>query len=320
MEKKQTSFVVKIDDAQRLKLESLLQEKGWDFAEAPYAHWKVSGPKINLVAYCSGKLTIQGGNAAEFVEFTLEPEILGALLNAGGGNTAPADVDRSPHGGIDESGKGDFFGPLAVACVFSGGEVAEQLAAAGVCDSKMISSDRKIYDLEKQIKAICGDRCNVLLLRNNTYNRLYRQIGNLNRLLAWGHARVMENVLNLHPECPRMISDQFAREEVMRRALLEKGRQITFEQFTKAERDVAVAAASILARAAFIRQMDAMSEELGVKLIRGAGPQVRQAAVQLVEKHGPDVLEQCAKVHFKTYNEVLGLPVEEKPPWKNSLF
>ena len=197
---------------------------------------------------------------------------------------------------------------------------AEQLAAAGVCDSKMISSDRKIYDLEKQIKAICGDRCNVLLLRNNTYNRLYRQIGNLNRLLAWGHARVMENVLNLHPECPRMISDQFAREEVMRRALLEKGRQITFEQFTKAERDVAVAAASILARAAFIRQMDAMSEELGVKLIRGAGPQVRQAAVQLVEKHGPDVLEQCAKVHFKTYNEVLGLPVEEKPPWKNSLF
>ena len=150
MEKKQTSFVVKIDDAQRLKLESLLQEKGWDFAEAPYAHWKVSGPKINLVAYCSGKLTIQGGNAAEFVEFTLEPEILGALLNAGGGSTAPADVDRSPHGGIDESGKGDFFGPLAVACVFSGGEVAEQLAAAGVCDSKMISSDRKIYDLEKR--------------------------------------------------------------------------------------------------------------------------------------------------------------------------
>ena len=311
MEKKQTSFVVKIDDDQRRRLEAVLQEKGWDFSEAPYAHWKVSGPKINLVAYCSGKLTVQGGNAAEFVEFTLEPEILGALLDAGGGSSALAELDKTPHGGVDESGKGDFFGPLVVACVYSGGEVAERLAAAGVCDSKMISSDRKIYDLEKQIKGICGDRCSVLLLRNNTYNRLYRQIGNLNRLLAWGHARVMENILNVHPDCPRMLSDQFAREDVMRRALLEKGRQITFEQHTKAESDVAVAAASILARAAFIRQMDAMSQELGVKLIRGAGPQVRQAAKQLVEKHGADVLEQCAKVHFKTYNEVLGLPLEE---------
>ena len=160
MEKKQTSFVVKIDDAQRLKLDSLLQEKGWDFAEAPYAHWKVSGPKINLVAYCSGKLTIQGGNAAEFVEFTLEPEILGALLNAGGGSTAPADVDRSPHGGIDESGKGDFFGPLAVACVFSGGEVAEQLAAAGIPAGLVRMScglehkDDLIADIKQALEAI----------------------------------------------------------------------------------------------------------------------------------------------------------------------
>ena len=113
------------------------------------------------------------------------------------------------------------------------------------------------------------------------------------------------------PAALQELSDQFAREDVMRRALLEKGRTITFEQHTKAESDVAVAAASILARAAFIRQMDAMSQELGVKLVRGAGPQVRQAAMQLVEKHGPDVLEQCAKVHFKTYNEVLGLPMEE---------
>ena len=144
MEKKQTSFVVKIDENQRRRLEAVLQEKGWDFSEAPYAHWKVSGPKINLVAYCSGKLTVQGGNAAEFVEFTLEPEILGALLDAGGGSTALADLDKTPHGGVDESGKGDFFGPLVVACVYSGGEVAERLAAAGVCDSKMISSDRKI--------------------------------------------------------------------------------------------------------------------------------------------------------------------------------
>ena len=309
MEKKQTSFVVKLDDGQRTRLEEVLRANGWDFAEAPYAHWRVSGPKISLVAYTSGKLTVQGANAAEFVEFTLEPEILGGLLNAGGGS-ALANLDTAPHGGIDESGKGDFFGPLVVAGVFSEGELAENLAAIGVCDSKMISGDRKIYELEKKIRALCGDRCSVLLLRNPTYNRLYGQIGNLNRLLAWGHARVIENLLTAHPECPRMLSDQFAREDVMRRAFMERGRSIRFEQHPRAESDVAVAAASILARAAFIREMDALGRDLGVPLMRGAGPQVSEVARKLVAEKGPEVLETCAKTHFKTYREVLGLPEE----------
>ena len=309
MEKKQTSFVAKLDDVQRARLEAVLRAKSWDFSDAPYAHWRVSGPKISLVAYTSGKLTVQGANAAEFVEFTLEPEILGGLLNAGGGN-ALAELDTTPHGGIDESGKGDFFGPLVVAGVFSEGGLAEKLAEIGVCDSKMISGDRKIYELEKKIRALCGDRCSVLLLRNATYNRLYRQIGNLNRLLAWGHARIIENLLSAHPECPRMLSDQFAREDVMRRALMERGRNVRFEQHPRAESDVAVAAASILARAAFIREMDALGRELGCPLMRGAGPQVGAVARKLVAEKGPEVLETCAKTHFKTYREVLGLPEE----------
>ncbi len=304
MEKKKNGFVVKIDDLQREKLRAVLEAKSWDFAEAPYAYWKVSGPKISLVAYTSGKLTIQGANAAEFVEFTLEPEILQGLLPAGPA-AALAELDKTPHGGIDESGKGDVFGPLCVACVFSEGRVAEELAAIGVCDSKMISGDRKIYSLEKQIRGICGDRCSVLILRNPTYNRLYRQIGNLNRLLAWGHARVMENILEKHPECPRMLSDQFAGENVMRRALLAKGRLIRFEQHPRAESDVAVAAASILARAAFIREMDALGKELGISLMRGAGPQVAETAKVLAVRGGAELLERCAKMHFRTCENAL---------------
>lgn len=315
MEKKNSSFVVKIDDDRRAKLERILRSRGWEFGEAPYACWRVTGPGISLVAYRSGKLTVQGAGAQEFVEFTLEPEVLGALLDAGGGTSMFENLDRTPHGGIDESGKGDFFGPLVVAGVFSGGELAEKLAAAGVCDSKMISSDGKIYDLERKIRALCGDRCAVLLLKNETYNRLYRKIGNLNRLLAWGHARVMENLLCSHPECPRMLSDQFAGEDVMRRALLERGRTVVFEQHPRAESDVAVAAASILARAAFIREMARLGESLGVKLVRGAGPQVRVTAERLVAEHGPEVLERCSKTHFRTYLEVMGLPVPEKTPF-----
>ena len=133
----------------------------------------------------------------------------------------------------------------------------------------------------------------------------YSNIGNLNRLLAWGHARTIENLLDLVPDCPRMLSDKFGDESLIRRALMEKGRKIILDQKVRAESDVAVAAASILARDYFLRQMNKLSETLGVELPRGGGPQVKIIGRQLLEKHGPGVFESCAKLHFKTYTELL---------------
>jgi ribonuclease HIII len=130
------------------------------------------------------------------------------------------------------------------------------------------------------------------------------KFGNLNSLLGWGHARVIENLLAKKPSCPRALSDKFADARVIERSLLQRGREIHLEQRTKAESDLAVAAASIMARAAFIDWLDARGRELGTKLGRGVSASVKEAAKALVSKHGPEVLRQVAKVHFRTAHEV----------------
>ncbi len=304
MDAKQTSFVVKIDERQAAALERVLRERGWTFSTAPYARWRAAGDKVQAVAYESGKLTVQGKNAAEFVEFTLEPEILGCVLP--GNAAAETAVDCTPHGGIDESGKGDFFGPLVIAGVCTDAESAPYLARVGVCDSKLIKSAARIRQLAAEIRRAVNGAFTVVTVGPESYNRLYAKIGNLNRLLAWGHARVIENLLERRPECPRMLSDQFTAAPLIQRALLEKGRSVTFDQRTRAESDVAVAAASILAREQFLSAMEKLGAELGVELPRGAGPAVAAAAREIVRRHGADGLNRCAKTHFKTCAQILG--------------
>lgn len=297
------SMVYILTAEQAAQLKDILERRGWEMSVVPYSIFKASGEKVSVVAYESGKLVVQGKNAQEFIEFTLEPEILhtfGTLLPP-----EPSAEDLSPHGGIDESGKGDFFGPLVIAGVCVDEKIASALRQIGVCDSKLVTSSKKIFALAEEIRKAAEGHFNIVLLRPETYNRLYSNIGNLNRLLAWGHARTIENLLDLVPDCPRMLSDKFGDESLIRRALMEKGRKIVLDQKVRAESDVAVAAASILARDYFLRQMNKLSETLGVELPRGGGPQVKIIGRQLLEKHGPGVFESCAKLHFKTYTELL---------------
>lgn len=297
------SMVYTLTAEQAAQLKDILEQRGWEMSVIPYSIFKASGEKVSVVAYESGKLVVQGKNAQEFIEFTLEPEILHTY-----GTLLPPELsaeDLSPHGGIDESGKGDFFGPLVIAGVCVDEKIASALRQIGVCDSKLVTSSKKIFSLAEEIRKAAEGHFNIVLLRPETYNRLYSNIGNLNRLLAWGHARTIENLLDLVPDCPRMLSDKFGDESLIRRALMEKGRRIILEQKIRAESDVAVAAASILARDYFLRQMNKLSETLGVELPRGGGPQVKIIGRQLLEKHGPGVFESCAKLHFKTYTELL---------------
>jgi ribonuclease HIII len=280
-------------------LRAILEKKGWEFSELPYARWKAVGNKVNVVSYDSGKLVVQGGNAAEFIEFTLEP-LIGVELPAG----QPQEI-LSPHCGIDESGKGDFFGPLIIAGVYVNEITAPKLRAIGVCDSKAIKSDKKICELAVKIREIVGTDFTVVTLPNATYNRLYSQIGNLNRLLAWGHARCIENILEKVPSCPHALSDKFGDESLIKRALMEKGRKIRLEQRTKAESDIAVAAASILAREGFVRGCEKLTERFKITFAKGAGPQVKENGRQLLKEYGAEAFTECAKLHFKTYQELL---------------
>lgn len=311
-----TCFVFQLSDAQMRTLREELEGSGWELSGAPHCLYKASKPKISVAAYESGKLVVQGASAQEFVEFTLEPKIVGASLPAA---SAPDRIAfDGPHAGIDESGKGDFFGPLAVACVYVESEsVADGLERLGVKDSKLIKSDAKIRELAPKIAAAVHGRFGVVLVGPEAYNRLYRSIGNLNRLLAWGHARALENMLEKAPDCPRAISDQFANKRLVLDALMKNGRNIRLEQFTKGERDIAVAAASILARAEFVRKLSALEESVGTPLPKGAGPNVLETAKRLFLAGGEELLAKVAKMHFRTARLAMGLPPDEPP---NDLF
>ena len=291
------------------QLKSLLENGSWEISKIPYSVFKATGNHTTVVAYESGKLVVQGRGTEEFVLYTLEPEILHTFDFQSSETSASAPADPAslvitPHGGIDESGKGDFFGPLVIAGVCVDQQSGSELAKLGVCDSKLIHSDKKIISLADSIRSICAGHYSSVTLMPATYNRLYSQIGNLNRLLAWGHARIIENLLETTPDCPRMLSDKFGSEHLIKNALMERGRKIILEQETKAERDIAVAAASILARDGFLRGMRKLNELCQCELPRGAGPQVKIIGSQLIANSGRDILNQCAKMHFKTASEI----------------
>jgi ribonuclease HIII len=204
--------------------------------------------------------------------------------------------------GTDEAGKGDYFGPLVVAAVYVDDLTAGALRDLGVRDSKTLS-DRRARELAARIRELCPT--GVVAIGPERYNSLYAEMRNLNRLLAWAHARALEDLLARVP-CTRVLSDQFADARVLQRALGPRGRQVHLEQRPRAEEDVAVAAASIVARAEFIDRLARLSETAGVELAKGAGPPVLTSGKRYLAKHGASALAKVAKLHFRTTQQITG--------------
>ena len=304
-----TNYVCEINAEQAEKLKVLLKERGWEFSTLQYARWKAAHEKTQVTAYESGKLMVQGKGTEEFVTFLLEPEVLHEARFGYEQELAAIENPKMflPHAGIDESGKGDFLGPLCIACVYTDEASAKALLKAGVADSKTIGTDKKIFELAEIVRRETAGRFSVVAVGPEAYNRLYASFGNLNRLLAWGHAKALETLLEKVPDCPRAISDQFAKsQDTVRNALQARGRQIVLEQMPRAEADVAVAAASILARCEFVRRMKALGEPvIGRSLPKGVSDAVLAAAREIVAAQGPEALGKFAKMHFKTAEQVL---------------
>jgi ribonuclease HIII len=205
--------------------------------------------------------------------------------------------------GSDEAGKGDYFGPLVVAGVYATEQAAILLRQIGVRDSKTLS-DKRIAAMSAEIRDVC--LVNVVAIGPERYNQLYAKIRNLNRLLAWAHARVIENLLE-KVACERAVSDQFGDEQYLQRALMGKGKRIQLIQRHRAEADdLAVAAASIIARGEFVRRLQQLSQAVAVELAKGAGAPVLVSARRFLERHGRDALSTVAKLHFKTTQQILG--------------
>jgi ribonuclease HIII len=209
---------------------------------------------------------------------------------------------RGPHIGSDEAGKGDYFGALVVAAVYADEVALARLPQAGVRDAKKVANST-LWRLEKAVKQICP-AFEVVRIMPERYNTLHAEMKNLNRLLAWAHARAIENVLE-KVECGLAVTDQFGDEHYLEERLMTRGRQIRLIQQVRAESDPAVAAASVLARADFLRSIERVSATAGLDLPRGA-THVLPAARQVVQKGGEALLRQVAKVHFKTTKQVLG--------------
>jgi len=299
-----TLFTSPLTAEQAAKLKTLLQADGYRFEPKPYTLYYATKEKLNVAVYEKGpKVVLQGKGTEEFVQFRLEPEILGEAKLGYEEVHNPAMFE--PHFGIDESGKGDFFGPLVIAGVYVDRGIVRKLMEAGIQDSKRIGSDKKIRDLAKIIKSTQGAVASVVEIGPVKYNELFQKIGNLNRLLAWGHARVIENLVELKPDCPRALSDQFANPKLIERSLMSRGKSIKLEQRTKAESDLAVAAASILARERFIDWLEKAGRVHGKTIPRGASELVKAVAREMVASRGEGVLPQVAKMHFKTAQEVL---------------
>lgn len=203
--------------------------------------------------------------------------------------------------GIDEAGKGDYFGPLVIAACFSNQKIDIEFEKIGLKESKGLS-DYRAFILEKKIRKLSPFE--LVVIGPEKYNELHAKMRNLNRLLAWGHSRALENLLaKTNPR--EVIADQFGDRKLIENALMKKGRSIKLTQKHKAETVPAVAAASVLARAEFLRRLEKLSNQCGVALHKGAGAPVDEIGKRITAKYGKEELAKIAKIHFKNTKRII---------------
>ena len=293
-----SSFVATIDLSLADKLLHDLKEREFEISTPPHTRFSCKKKGISCTLYNSGKLVVQGKESSEFIEFYLEPEILKSFSFS----HPMAEMDTNPRIGIDESGKGDFFGPLCIAGVYVKPDQFATLQSLGVKDSKSLS-DSSIRKLAKAIQTVCV--FHIVKINPQKYNQIYAEFKNLNRLLAWGHATAIEQLVQ-QTGCQNVIIDQFADESVVELALKRKKLLVNLTQRHRAEEDLAVAAASILARYAFIEGLDRMGQELGIELPKGSSQATQQVGREIVTRWGEEKLRTICKEHFKTLDAILG--------------
>lgn len=291
------TFSTQIDVALETKLRADLSEQGFAFHRPAYTLFAAQKKGVTCTLYQSGKLVVQGKGSAEFIAFYLEPEILGHLAYSYPMTT----IDTTPRIGSDESGKGDFFGPLCVAAVYADAEQISHLVAMGVRDSKALS-DATALELSRKICHLCAHR--IVRINPLKYNELYDAFRNLNHLLAWGHAAAIADLVQ-RTQCNNILIDQFTEQKLVENLLIKKEIAAHVTQRPRAESDPVVAAASIVARADFLLALDGLGKEVAHPLPKGASQAVLQCGRQLVHTMGKEVLTKVAKLHFKTTREIL---------------
>jgi len=290
--------VLKLTDAEIASIRQLLNEERFEFRRLDHAHFQARGDGVVVSAYRSGKVVVQGKNAETFLARAgFKAEDGGST---GGGSSRGFQLDRIT-AGSDESGKGDYFGPLVVAAVIVEPEQVAELKDAGVRDCKKMA-DSAVLRSAKAIRDLCPHA--VIRLDPKEYNAAHAREGNVALFLSRMHAEAIAKAVESAARCEQVVIDQFTFASRLEEALTTAGVDLPVEIRTKAEDNPAVAAASVLARAEFLIALKELGNEWGVELLKGASAAVEAVARDLFQVGGRTALDAVAKTHFRTTTRV----------------
>lgn len=288
-------FTSKFQPKQESQLREILEQDGFELKPVDHAFWQAQKERVFITFYRSGKVVIRGKNIESSIEKYLQTLKIESAIHG-----LEAIEDLTHWAGSDESGKGDIFGPLVVAALYVDKNSEHLLWKESIQDSKKLNDD-KIRELAHFIKK--RFKYTVITLMPEKYNKLYNKFKNLNKLLAYGHAQAIENLLN-KVDCQVVLSDQFGDERLIREAL-SCDQEIQLVQKVRAEENLAVAAASIIARSKFVDSLESLSIKYGMNLPAGASRQTQSVLEKFIKKYGKNELKRVVKLHFKPVQNLL---------------
>lgn len=303
-------YDVKIQGLRSQIRERLLQIEGAIMGFEQYCEYKIEfvclKKKITVKQYQSGKLVVQGSDTGFLDKIINQIEDVVGESNNNKKREVSADIKATaPFIGSDESGKGDFFGPLVVCAFWANIQIATELEKLDVKDSKMLSN-KNCAKIAKTIREEYSSFFKEVILLPKEYNILYsrfKQKGeSLNQLLGYLHSLAIKNIWDKR-QANSIIVDKFGNENDVKRYFDKSHSEAKFICIPRGESQTVVAAASIIARDRFVREMSILSDNIGEDIPFGAGPQVVDFAKDFIRKYGPDKLSEYAKTHFSTASQ-----------------
>ena len=289
-------YTNKFSQQQESKIKKFFEDRNGTFSEMQYAFWKVVINGLSVVFYKSGKFVIQGKEVSDLACDFEKYMGLSGIEKEKSDNEEEFTMPAAEYIGTDESGKGDFFGPLVIGGVLINPELKDKFIELGIKDSKKLD-DKTITKLSAHIRNSAVN--SIVVIMPEKYNQLYNSFKNLNKLLAWGHARVIENIL-AKKQCTHALSDKFGDEALIQNALMKLGQKVNLVQRVRGESDIAVAAASVIARAEFVKRMNELSSKYNIAFPKGASDKVIETAKIFCKNSGKENIHKIAKMHFKT--------------------
>jgi ribonuclease HIII len=300
------NHVLPLSDARAVQaaLHSHLKSAGFASSQPPHTYWQCKGDGGTVTLYRSGKLMVQG-KAADSILDDIKP-LLGGTAQAGAKAIATSAAAPGKGNtdiiGSDEVGKGDYFGPLVVCAAYIPPDQEELVRSTGATDSKKLTDDKCMQIAAKLLHLPHA----ISMLSPLEYNVVWSSLRNVNRVLDRLHNEALTQVMNV-TGVTRMVTDRYAVDPGLKRAL---GPDVQWHAEPRAESAYpSVAVASIIARAAFLSQMHQLEQHWDIGLHKGAGAPTLADARRFVDVHGEDALQNVAKLHFRTTQQVVGTPL-----------